>query len=441
MDPRHFELASQFARLVGTSDLLSYLGVPATVAPAEAQEKLKEKRKYLQSMQSNPKMRDQALFLIKHYGAFEALLHDPQTLATEVRRALEGEKLPMLEMAIDSVLADGVLTPTEEEFVRKSALDLGVSVERYEEILAARCRLRGVEPPKRQAAPPPMAGFSKAVKTLGARPKNAPMPTPTARTGSSGWWDAAFTAMLLSAIPAGDGTILDIACGPAWSALTLLGERPAMRWIGVATDDDKLQHAQRAVGHTPFSDRIELRLGRPEALPLRDQSVDVVLSVMSLHDHPRPPAVFAEARRVLKPGGRVVAVEPDSLGHRFYFDGNLESVDSALQYLRRRAAARVTSTDLALGPRLSVLMVEAGLQPVQVAVHAIQGAQIEPISRFAGRVRGLAHAIATAAGLDASAREMIELERAIQGVEVARAGRSGLGCHVLPAFLCVGVKT
>lgn len=46
------------------------------------------------------------------------------------------------------------------------------------------------------------------------------------------------------------------------------------------------------------------------ALPFADQGFDNVVMVDVLHHLARPLAFFAEARRVLRPGGRVVMVEP-----------------------------------------------------------------------------------------------------------------------------------
>lgn len=45
-------------------------------------------------------------------------------------------------------------------------------------------------------------------------------------------------------------------------------------------------------------------------LPFRDGSFDAIAAVDLVHHLSHPAAFFAEARRVLRPGGRVVAVEP-----------------------------------------------------------------------------------------------------------------------------------
>jgi len=49
---------------------------------------------------------------------------------------------------------------------------------------------------------------------------------------------------------------------------------------------------------------VEFRLGEIEALPVDDNSIDVIISNCVINLAPNKGRVFAEARRVLKPGGR-----------------------------------------------------------------------------------------------------------------------------------------
>ena len=51
----------------------------------------------------------------------------------------------MLEVAIDSILADGEVTDTETTFVRRTANNLGVSLETMERLLKERAEAAGVD--------------------------------------------------------------------------------------------------------------------------------------------------------------------------------------------------------------------------------------------------------------------------------------------------------
>jgi len=151
MDSRNYELAAEFCQLVGTPDLLAYLGVEMDAGTAETRTKLKSRRKYMQGMQSNPKYRSEALYLIKHFAALDAVLANPAAYLKDAVKRAESVHLPVLEMTIRSVLAGGSLSPDQEEYLRRNALELGVSDQSFEDILD---RLAAAADVKRPSGPP-----------------------------------------------------------------------------------------------------------------------------------------------------------------------------------------------------------------------------------------------------------------------------------------------
>ncbi|HZI99929.1 MAG TPA: class I SAM-dependent methyltransferase, partial [Gemmatimonadaceae bacterium] len=54
---------------------------------------------------------------------------------------------------------------------------------------------------------------------------------------------------------------------------------------------------------------VEVKSGRLEALPVEDGSLDAALLFLVLHYVPEPETAIAEARRTLKPGGRLLIVD------------------------------------------------------------------------------------------------------------------------------------
>jgi ArsR family transcriptional regulator len=64
-----------------------------------------------------------------------------------------------------------------------------------------------------------------------------------------------------------------------------------------------LQAARRRVRD---AQNVEIRRGDLEALPIDDGALDAATLLLVLHHLPDPAAVMAEARRVLKPGGRLL---------------------------------------------------------------------------------------------------------------------------------------
>jgi SAM-dependent methyltransferase len=97
-------------------------------------------------------------------------------------------------------------------------------------------------------------------------------------------------------------TVLDLGSGAGFDCLLAAEEvGPDGRVIGVDMTPEMVERARENADQ----DHVEFRLGEIEHLPVADGSVDVIISNCVINLSPAKRQVFAEAERVLRPGGRL----------------------------------------------------------------------------------------------------------------------------------------
>jgi ubiquinone/menaquinone biosynthesis C-methylase UbiE len=106
-------------------------------------------------------------------------------------------------------------------------------------------------------------------------------------------------------IPAAEGRALEIGIG---SGLNLpYYSRNVTHVIGLEPSPRLLAMARRVEGTGSRS--VEFIEGSAEAIPLKDASVDTVVTTWTLCSIPDAPRALRDMRRVLRPGGRLLFVE------------------------------------------------------------------------------------------------------------------------------------
>jgi ubiquinone/menaquinone biosynthesis C-methylase UbiE/DNA-binding transcriptional ArsR family regulator len=108
-------------------------------------------------------------------------------------------------------------------------------------------------------------------------------------------------------------TVGDLGCGTGQVAGALAPF--VARVIAVDRSGEMLQAARRRLRDLPS---VEVRRGELEALPIRDDELDAATLLLVLHHLPDPAAALSEARRALKPGGRLVIADMLPHDHEEY---------------------------------------------------------------------------------------------------------------------------
>lgn len=163
-------------------------------------------------------------------------------------------------------------------------------------------------------------------------------------------------------------TVLDLGCGTG--RYTSMLARTFGEAVGVEPSDRMREEAERAT-HDPA---VRFLAGRAEAIPLADDSVDLVLTFLSYHHVRDRAAASAEIARVLRPGGRVFirSVFSDrmhAINWHAYFDGARE-------------------VEMAMFP--TVAEVEAAFAPVglkPIALDTIEERMADSLAEDAARLR------------------------------------------------------
>lgn len=145
--------------------------------------------------------------------------------------------------------------------------------------------------------------------------------------------------------------VADLGCGDGY--LTIEAARFASHVIAVDRSEAALARAREMARRrsTRFAS-IDWRRGHLERLPIEDAAVDVALLSQALHHAEHPDRALAEARRITRPRGRVLALD-------------LRTHDE--QWVRDRLGDRWLGFDEG---ELKQLFEAAGLEDVRVTVGA-----------------------------------------------------------------------
>ncbi|MFC0624937.1 methyltransferase domain-containing protein [Kribbella deserti] len=210
-------------------------------------------------------------------------------------------------------------------------------------------------------------------------------------------------------------TVVDVGSGPGLAAaeLNALG----FQVTGVDPDALALELARERAPEVTFS------VGTSDALPLADASIDGYRAARLFHLLADPGPTLAEARRVLRPGGRIVLV-----GHDYGF----LALDAADQDLTDVVLLGLESAWVSprSGRSLRNLLIDHGFRDVETVVHT------EVVTDF----DVLADRLAAAAEAAVKACLITTEDAGAWLADQAERGRSGHFLAACPTFLAAGTR-
>ena len=196
------------------------------------------------------------------------------------------------------------------------------------------------------------------------------------------WWNDDFLQFLLRRWDVLDDaekslSVLDVGCGAGhWGRklLRVLPESARLRGIDIEASFVELASEQASV--RDLTDRCEYRQGTAEAIPFGDGEFDIVTCQTVLIHVADVAKALREMMRVTRPGGCVIAAEPDNLtstASLLAIHPRPEREDAIaileLRMICERGKVELGEGDGSIGGRLPGLFAEAGLERVRVSLN------------------------------------------------------------------------
>lgn len=200
---------------------------------------------------------------------------------------------------------------------------------------------------------------------------------PTLKHLRERWWDDEFTAFVQETVQPRPGRrILDVGCGVGTAEVNLSRLRlTQVTLVGIDRVPDRLRAALSAVQ----SHNISAAFAAADAcaMPFAEGAFDSAFCVAVLQHISDVAEAVREIARVTRPGGRIVAVEPDNSARYFYSSSKvgMRAYEVAGQFFSG-LTARGDASDPAVGPKLPTLFANNGIHVLDVRLFPVSRAQL-----------------------------------------------------------------
>ena len=204
--------------------------------------------------------------------------------------------------------------------------------------------------------------------------------SPTLKHVRDHWWNDAFSGFLSDALlPKPGKRILDVGCGTGTAEAALVRLRVSqLKLFGVDRVAERVRVARERLHG--MNARVGYCAGDACHLPFPDQAFDATFCVAVLQHIRDVREALLEFARVTRPGGRIVAVEPDNTA-RYWFTSvptGTAAFDLGRRFFGSLSSAHGEPGEAPVGPLVAGMFVAAGLELLSVDLFPVSVARLGP---------------------------------------------------------------
>lgn len=116
-----------------------------------------------------------------------------------------------------------------------------------------------------------------------------------------------------------EGILVDVGCGPGYLITAIARALPHLSIIGMDIAEEMVQKATKNLSSLGLDEKVGFRQGDIQRFPFEDNSLDFVVSTLSLHHWSKPKQAIQEINRVLKPGGQFLIFDLRRDNRRIFY--------------------------------------------------------------------------------------------------------------------------
>ncbi len=191
------------------------------------------------------------------------------------------------------------------------------------------------------------------------------------------WWNQDFLRLTAKRLKFDEiGSVLDVGCGIGhWGQILSAVLPPTTRFVGVDREEEWVTEASGRVTELGLASQFSYRKGDVNRLPFENNSFDMVTCQTVLIHVRDPKSALSEMLRVLKPGGVLLAVEPNNLVQHAVMsslsaDVTVDELTALFRFklVCQRGKEALGLGNISLGDLLPGYFAETGAEDIQVFI-------------------------------------------------------------------------